>query len=116
VVVVGYPRLFNERQPCNVITRISPEEQRRMNRAADLLSDVIETVATSRGFTYVDVRDAFLGHAVCDRPEWINGLSWPIQESYHPNVQGQNGYLDELTPELSLAVAKDHRRYGTDAA
>jgi lysophospholipase L1-like esterase len=96
VYVLGYPRLFNERQPCNVITRISPEEQRRMNRAADLLSDVIETVATSRGFTYVDVRDAFQGHAVCDRPEWINGLSWPIQESYHPNVQGQNGYLDEL--------------------
>ncbi|MCC3763838.1 SGNH/GDSL hydrolase family protein [Glycomyces sp. TRM65418] len=92
VVVLGYPRLFNGEQ-CNAITRISPAEQAALNDAADLLGDTIGTVAGSHGFQYVDVRDAFEGHAVCDDVEWINGLSYPIIESYHPNAAGQrDGY------------------------
>jgi hypothetical protein len=35
----------------------------------------------------------FVGHAVCDNPEWINGLSNPVGESYHPKTTGQaSGY------------------------
>lgn len=96
VVVVGYPRLFNGEQ-CNVITRISPAEQAALNGAADLLGDTVGTVAGSHGFTYLDVRDAFDDHAVCDDTEWINGLSYPISESYHPNTAGQrDGYYTLL--------------------
>jgi lysophospholipase L1-like esterase len=96
VIVLGYPRLFNGEQ-CNAITRISPAEQAALNDAADLLGDTIGTVAGSHGFAYVDVRDAFQGHAVCDDAEWVNGLSYPIAESYHPNTAGQrDGYYDLL--------------------
>jgi lysophospholipase L1-like esterase len=96
VVVLGYPRLFNGEE-CNAITRISPGEQAALNDAADLLGDTIGTVATSHGFDYVDVRDAFDGHAVCDDAEWLNGISYPIAESYHPNKSGQrDGYFDLL--------------------
>ena len=27
----------------------------------------------------------YVGHAICDSTEWINGLSNPVGESYHPN-------------------------------
>src|SRR5690606_30375858 len=74
IVVLGYPRLFNGEE-CNIITRISPDEQARLNDAADLLADTIGSVAADFGFTYVDVRDSFDGHAVCDDVEWLNGLS-----------------------------------------
>jgi lysophospholipase L1-like esterase len=93
VIVVGYPLLFNGEQ-CNAITRISPAEQAALNDATDLLGDVIGTAARAHGFQYADVRAAFDGHAVCDDAEWINGLSYPIRESYHPNKAGQTGYFD----------------------
>jgi len=96
VIVLGYPLLFNGEE-CNAITRISPGEQSKLNAAADLLGDTIGTVAGSHDFQYVDVRDAFDDHAVCDDTEWVNGLSYPIAESYHPNTAGQkNGYFPLL--------------------
>ncbi|MCD0445498.1 SGNH/GDSL hydrolase family protein [Glycomyces sp. A-F 0318] len=96
VIVLGYPRLFNGEE-CNIITRISPAEQAQLNDAADLLADTIGQVALSHGFDYVDVRDAFDGHAVCDDAEWLNGLSYPIMESFHPNAAGQrDGYFPLL--------------------
>ena len=97
VVVLGYPRLFNGEE-CNFITRISPAEQARLNGAADLLAETIGAVAADHGLTYVDVRGPFDGHAVCDDTEWLNGLSWPLAESFHPNTAGQrDGYFAELS-------------------
>lgn len=92
VAVVGYPRLFNGEE-CNVIARISAEEQAELNATADLLSDTLAAAAERHGFGYVDPRDAFSGHAVCDDTEWVNGISNPVRESYHPNVDGHSdGY------------------------
>lgn len=95
VIVVGYPRLFNG-ETCNVVARISAEEQRRLNESADLLSDAIAAAAAGHGFDYVDARAPFAGHAVCDDEEWINGLSNPIGESYHPNRNGHDAYTGEV--------------------
>ncbi|HEY8458548.1 MAG TPA: SGNH/GDSL hydrolase family protein [Actinopolymorphaceae bacterium] len=99
VAVVGYPRLFNGEE-CNLAARISPGEQAELNAAADLLSSVIAARAAAHGFRYVDARPAFTGHAVCDDVEWINGLSNPISESYHPNRDGQVGYADLVESAL----------------
>lgn len=95
VVVVGYPRLFNG-ESCNAITRISEEEQTELNAAADLLAETIGSVAASHGFSYADPRDEFTGHAVCDDEEWLNGLSYPVVESYHPNQLGHDSYTDQV--------------------
>ena len=46
------------------------------------------------GFVFVDPRGEFTGHAVCDRQEWINGLSNPTGESFHPNRDGHFHYTD----------------------
>ncbi len=91
IVAVGYPKLFNGQQ-CNVIARISPGEQARLNSAADLLATTTQARAAANGIIFVDARAAYAGHAVCDSVEWINGTSWPIGESYHPNRNGQQGY------------------------
>lgn len=101
VVVVGYPRVFMG-EDCNALTWFSPEEQTRLNATADLLNSRIRSAAQSAGFTFVNPTSAFTGHAVCDDPEWLNGLSDPIVESYHPNVAGhRDGYTPLVSPSIS---------------
>lgn len=97
VYVLGYPRLFNAEDECDAFGQLSIEEQARMNGTADVLSGVVRRAAESRGFTYVDVRDSFDGHAVCDSDPWINGLIHPLSDSYHPNAHGHaEGYFTEI--------------------
>ena len=100
VVVVGYPLVFMG-EDCNAFTWFSPDEESRLNQTADLLNARTAAVAGSRGFTFADPTSAFVGHAVCDAVEYINGLSSPISESYHPNVLGHSG---GYTPVVSSAV------------
>jgi len=99
VIALDYPRLFNG-EDCNGGTWFSPSEETRLNQTADLLKTKISQAATRAGanFLFRDVIPPFIGHAVCDggggsSTEWINGLSNPIGESYHPKTTGHaNGY------------------------
>lgn len=95
VLVVGYPRLFNG-EDCNAGTFFSEREQRRLNRTANLLARVTRVRARRAGFGYVDPRRRFVGHAVCADREWLNGLSEPVSESYHPNRKGQRAYAAQV--------------------
>ncbi|MCW2990529.1 MAG: Triacylglycerol lipase [Solirubrobacterales bacterium] len=93
VIVLDYPRVFNG-EDCNAGTWFSPDDETRLNATADLLRDVTKARAAAYGFVFKDVIPAFVGHAVCDSPEWLNGLSNPTGESYHPNTTGHaSGYL-----------------------
>jgi lysophospholipase L1-like esterase len=102
VVAVGYPRLFNGTD-CNAGTWFSATEMSRLNYTADLLNWRIWSAAASTpGFAFSDPTDAFLGHAVCASTEWINGLSYPTSESYHPNRLGHSaGYTPVVGPQLT---------------
>ena len=99
VIVLDYPRLFNG-EDCNAGTFFSPAEETRLNATADLLRDKLKAAAGRAGanFTFADVIPPFVGHAICDggggsSTEWINGLSNPIGESYHPKTTGHSkGY------------------------
>jgi lysophospholipase L1-like esterase len=92
VVVVGYPRLF-QGEDCNAGTWFSPSEETRLNQTADLLNSKLASAASAKGFAFANPTNAFIGHAVCDDVEWLNGLSNPISESYHPNRTGHSsGY------------------------
>ncbi|MGC4791920.1 SGNH/GDSL hydrolase family protein [Micromonospora sp. DT178] len=106
VAVVGYPRLFNGEE-CNLIARISPGEQAELNAAADLLATTIRGRAVAHGFTFVDARGPFTGHAVCDDVEWLNGTSNPLGESYHPNRAGHVGYAGVV--QTALGATADRR-------
>src|SRR5262249_31515556 len=99
VIVLDYPRLFNGTD-CNAFTFFSSAEMTRLNETADMLKNVISAAAGRAGanFVFRDVIPPFKGHAVCDggsgsSTEWINGLSNPVGESYHPKVTGHaSGY------------------------
>jgi lysophospholipase L1-like esterase len=92
VVVLGYPRLF-QGASCNLAARISADEANQLNITADILRDVTRTRAQAAGFTFKDAIPPFIGHAVCSSSEWLNGLSNPVGDSYHPNRDGHRlGY------------------------
>ena len=99
VIALDYPRLFNGTD-CNAFTWFSPSEETRLNQTADMLKNQVSAAATRAGanFLFRDVIPPFIGHAVCDggggsSTEWINGLSNPVVESYHPKTTGHaNGY------------------------
>jgi lysophospholipase L1-like esterase len=100
VTVVGYPRLFNG-VDCNAATWFSPHDESILNQTADLLDTTIAGRASAHGFAFVNPEQAFIGHAVCDKVEWINGLSNPVMESYHPNRSGQSAYANLVDDDLT---------------
>lgn len=100
VTVVGYPRIFNG-EDCNAATWFSPSEESRLNSTADLLNSRTSAQASAKGFAFANPTTAFVGHAVCDSPEWLNGLSNPLSESYHPNRTGHgSGLAVVVSPKL----------------
>lgn len=104
VVIVGYPRIFNG-EDCNAMTWFSPAEETRLNAMADLLNSKLASAASAKGFSFANPTSRFVGHAVCDDAEWINGLSNPISESYHPKAVGQSsGYTPTVSPVLTGAT------------
>ena len=104
VVVVGYPRIFNG-EDCNAFTWFSPAEEARLNQTADLLNSRLGSAASAAGFSFANPTSSFVGHAVCDADEWINGLSNPISESYHPKATGHaGGYTPTVSPLLTGAA------------
>jgi lysophospholipase L1-like esterase len=104
VVVVGYPRIFNG-EDCNAFTWFSPSEETRLNATADLINSRTSAQAAAKGFSFANPTSRFVGHAVCDTVEWLNGLSNPISESYHPNKAGHSsGYTPTVSPLLTGAA------------
>ncbi len=100
VVVLGYPHLFtSDGKTCNA-NFLTSEHEKELNHTADLLAGVISARASAHGFTFVDPRNAFLPHEVCSSSEWLNGQSWPLGESYHPNVKGQEDFTSLIEAVL----------------
>jgi lysophospholipase L1-like esterase len=94
VIVLDYPHLF-QGEDCNAGTWFSPSEETRLNQTADMLRTQLQNGASRAGtnFVFKDVIPPFIGHAICDSTEWLNGLSNPVGESYHPNTLGHSqGY------------------------
>ncbi len=94
VIVLDYPHLF-QGEDCNAATFFSPAEETRLNQTADMLRTQLNAAASRAGVNFVskDVIPPFVGHAICDTTEWLNGLSNPTGESYHPNTLGHSsGY------------------------
>jgi lysophospholipase L1-like esterase len=124
VIVVGYPRLFTT-EDCNAATFFSRGELIRLNDTAELLRDTIRdrVAAAGRGFVFADAIPPFEGHAVCSRKAWLNGLSRPTGESYHPNRAGHaQGFaplvLDAMTkspPPVSDRLSNDGRLQADNA-
>lgn len=116
VVVTGYPRLFNG-QDCSLLTFFSASEMARLNDAADQFAQVIEQSCAAAGLPFVDVRDAFAQHEICDPSPWIHDVVWPIDASFHPNAAGQLGYAARVGAAFGVsAVPAGTVRVGSSVA
>ena len=94
VIALSYPRVFMG-EDCDAATFFSAEEQARLNQTADMLRNKIRAAArrAGRNFVFRNAIPRFVGHAVCDSAPWLNGLSNPVGDSYHPNRAGhRKGY------------------------
>ena len=116
VTVVGYPRIFNGTD-CNLLTWFSGSEMTRLNATADLINSVTSGRASAAGFSFANPTSRFIGHAVCDDPEYLNGLSNPIVESFHPNKLGHSsGYTPVVSPLVTGATVTASPALMTKAA
>jgi lysophospholipase L1-like esterase len=89
VVVIGYPKLFTkEGATCNV-NFLTSSNEKKLNETAEKLDATIKSRAEASKFTFVNPTGPFEAHEVCSSSEWLNGQSNPLEESYHPNVNGQ---------------------------
>ncbi|HLI32986.1 MAG TPA: SGNH/GDSL hydrolase family protein [Solirubrobacteraceae bacterium] len=88
VVVLGYPHLFTSSGTTCNFNLLTSEHEKELNSTANILDQVISERAAAHGFTFVDPRKDFEAHEVCSSSEWLNGQSWPLRESYHPNQAG----------------------------
>ncbi|HEY0453087.1 SGNH/GDSL hydrolase family protein [Actinophytocola sp.] len=90
VVVLGYPHIYQLNGSCSV--GLSETKRAAINQSADVLASVISGRAGAYGFTFLDARSSFGGHEICaSGARWLNSVTWPVDESYHPNASGQRG-------------------------
>jgi GDSL-like Lipase/Acylhydrolase family len=99
VVVLGYPHVYQV--PGDCLLGLSDASRKAINAAADDLDDVIAKRAADHGFAYADVRSTFTGHELCSGSVWLHGVTYPVDESYHPTATGQS---DGCLPPFSAAA------------
>lgn len=103
IVVLGYPRIYELGGSCKA--GLSETKRAAINSGADTLAEVTAERAAAAGLTFVDVRSVFSGHEICSSDWWLNSLTWPVDESYHPTAEGHaSGYLAALESVESVAV------------
>jgi lysophospholipase L1-like esterase len=92
VIVLGYPKLFTkEGATCNV-NFLTSSNEKRLNETGEKLDAAIRGRAEAMKFKFVNPTSSFEPHEVCASEEWLNGQSNPLEESYHPNVKGQESF------------------------
>jgi hypothetical protein len=94
--VLGYPHLFTSDGKTCSGNFLTSSNEKKLNETGDKLDAAINGRSDASGFTFVDRRQAFLPHEVCSSEEWLNGQSWPLEESYYPNVKGQKEFTSEV--------------------
>jgi hypothetical protein len=89
IVVVGYPRLFGAAGKSCKAAIVTATNALALNGAANQLDQTVARAAARHHFRYVDPRSAFAGHAVCTRRPWLNAVTVPVQQSFHPTTRGE---------------------------
>lgn len=123
LLVVGYPYLFPKENQDGNCYGISASAQRWINDAVDTGNDSIMHAARREGAIFVDLREGFRDHGLCDRKRnYINGIRLSADalrpllvkllehkkltaqalvgaapfESFHPNPEGQKRIAEAL--------------------
>ena len=100
IIVLDYPVFYD--LSAWLCIGLSKADHQALDAGINDLDGVIQAAAVRNGDTFADVRSAFSGHELCSGSDWLNAVTIPINNSYHPNASGQkNGYL----PVFATAAA-----------
>ncbi len=106
VVVAGYPQVLAPSTDWPIYAQVSrchgllPEDVPTLREVGDRLNETLKTLVADqqkrdpkRTWLFADVRNEFNGHELCGKGEdWVNGISWPKERSFHPKQLGHNAY------------------------
>jgi hypothetical protein len=106
VVVAGYPQVLAPSRDWPIYAQVSrchgllPEDVPTLREVGERLNDTLKSLVAEqqkrdpkRTWLFADVRSEFNGHELCGKGEdWVNGISWPKERSFHPKQLGQNAY------------------------
>jgi lysophospholipase L1-like esterase len=94
VVVLGYPDLYDLSESGSCIG-LSTADRTALNQGAGDLDAALQAAAKANDDVFVDVRNQFAGHEICDSGSWLHSVDiFDISSSYHPTAAGQElGYL-----------------------
>lgn len=100
IIVLDYPDFYD--LSVSICIGLSRADHQALDNGINDLDGVLQTAAAQNGDTFADVRAQFSGHELCDGAGWLNSITLPIDDSYHPTATGQkDGYL----PVFSAAAA-----------
>ena len=96
IVVLDYPVFYD--LSAWLCLGLSKADHQTLDAGINDLDGVIQAAAARNGDTFADVRSAFSSHELCSGSDWLNAVTIPINNSYHPNASGQkSGYLPVFT-------------------
>lgn len=92
IIVLDYPEFYD--LDVWFCLGLSTADHEALDNGISDLDGVIQTAAKDNHDTFADVRAQFYGHELCDGAGWLNSVTLPIDDSYHPTATGQkDGYL-----------------------
>ena len=89
VVVLDYPDFYDLK--ATFCFGLSTADHHALDAGIDQLDGALQAAAVRDGDVFADVRDQFSGHELCDGAGWLNAVTWPAGDSYHPTAAGQRG-------------------------
>ncbi|MGH3278044.1 MAG: SGNH/GDSL hydrolase family protein [Trebonia sp.] len=96
VVVSDYPEFYD--LGAWLCLGLSSADHQALDNGIGDLDGVLQTAAAKDGDTFADVRSQFSHHELCSGSDWLHAITVPIDDSYHPNADGQkDGYLPPFT-------------------
>ena len=102
VVVLDYPDFYD--LSARLCLGLSRADHQALDNGVNDLDGVLQAAAAKNGDTFADVRSEFSGHELCDGSGWLNSVTLPIGNSYHPTATGQkDGYYPAFTSAAATA-------------
>lgn len=100
VVELDYPDFYD--LSVSTCVGLSRAKHQALDDGINVLDGVLKTAAANNNATFADVRSQFTGHELCDGAGWLNSVTYPIGNSYHPTATGQkSGYLPVFSSAAS---------------
>jgi lysophospholipase L1-like esterase len=100
IVVLDYPDFYD--LSAWLCLGLSRADHQALDTGINDLDGALQSAAARNGDTFADVRAQFSDHELCGGSSWLNSVTLPIANSYHPTAAGQqDGYL----PPFAVAAA-----------